>query len=574
IRLRNTTVPNVVAAYATFAVDLNLMVSQFNLISPAPPLSLNSNLIRAARLHSGDMFTNQFQGHIGSNGSSLPQRATNSGYLNWSTVGENVFSYSRDVFYGHAGFDVDWGGDPSTGGMQNPPDHRNNIHSANFREIGIGVVDGVNGPVGPQLVTQDFGSRFGLTPFVTGVVYFDLNTNGFYDLGEGVGGVGVEVTGSSFYAITANSGGYSVPVPGIGNDTVTFSTRNLSDFQTTALIVSNNNFKVDFRPLYSPPIISGPDPAFNNRTNIYTFNAVGAATSYRWQQTRRIPFTAVEGAENGSSNITAVISPGYPLIVSDTKASGASSFHLAQPVGAMQSLTLNASLLPAANSSLIFASRLGFATTNQMARAQISSDSGLTWQNIWSQAGTGGSGESVFSRKTNSLAAFAGQPIRVRFIYEFNGGMFFNQTSLGVGFYLDDISVSNAEQLIEPIVTEIPGTTFNFIPMTNGNYVLQAGAKILNRFLPYGPATFVSVITPPATVRVTQIQILAGNQVQIDFQILSGLAANFQLQSTTNLSVPFMSVAASLQTIVPGSQYRFTATAGGAQSFYRVQSLP
>ena len=42
-------------------------------------------------------------------------------------------------------------------GMQNPAGHRRNIHNARFEEIGIGVINGTNGDVGPQLVTQDFG---------------------------------------------------------------------------------------------------------------------------------------------------------------------------------------------------------------------------------------------------------------------------------------------------------------------------------------------------------------------------------------------------------------------------------
>src|SRR2546421_12167845 len=98
--------------------------------------------------------------------------------------------------------------------MQSPPGHRQNIHSATFREVGIGVVLGSNGGsggVGPQLGTQGFGTVGGLLPFVTGVVYRGLNNNGFYEPGEGVGGVTGTV--SNNYAVTARSGGYSVPGP-------------------------------------------------------------------------------------------------------------------------------------------------------------------------------------------------------------------------------------------------------------------------------------------------------------------------------------------------------------------------
>src|SRR5439155_4375540 len=151
----------VVGAYSAFGVNLILMQTQFALIPPAPPLSMNSTLLTAARAHSQNMLQNNYQGHTGPDGSLSTRLA---GYTstngNWS-LGENVYSYCKSVWYGHAGFEVDWGGTVATGGMQSPPGHRQNIHSATFREVGVGVVLGSNGGsagVGPQLVTQDFGT--------------------------------------------------------------------------------------------------------------------------------------------------------------------------------------------------------------------------------------------------------------------------------------------------------------------------------------------------------------------------------------------------------------------------------
>ena len=177
--------PQVVNAYSLFKVDLVLMQSEFSTNPPAPPLAMNAQLLAAARWHSGDMFTNQYQGHYQTNGTSVLDpggRISATGY-SWQTYGENVYAYAKSVFYGYAGFDVDWGVAPPTG-MQNPPGHRNNIHDSRFREAGIGVVDGMNGSVGPQLVTQDFATSQTATPLISGVVYHDLNGNGFYDVGE------------------------------------------------------------------------------------------------------------------------------------------------------------------------------------------------------------------------------------------------------------------------------------------------------------------------------------------------------------------------------------------------------
>lgn len=69
------------------------------------------------------------------------------------------------------------------------------------------ITPAVTNTVGPSLVTLDFGSRADLQPMVTGVVYYDFNTNGFYDVDEGVPGVRVEGPTSGWFAQTRSSGG-------------------------------------------------------------------------------------------------------------------------------------------------------------------------------------------------------------------------------------------------------------------------------------------------------------------------------------------------------------------------------
>lgn len=279
IRLALTTDPNVLSAYNAFGVNLVLMQSQFVLILPAPPLSMNSTLMNAARAHSQNMLQNNYQGHSGPDGSLTTRLAGYTAGANGWSIGENVYAYSKSVWYGHAGFEVDWGGSAATGGMQSPPGHRQNIHSATFREVGVGVVlgsAGGSGGVGSQLVTQDFGTVGGLLPFVTGVVYRDLNNNGFYDPGEGLGGVTVTIANVNSYAVTASSGGYSVPVPGSGNYTVTFSGGTAPTTQKTASVVNGQNTKVDYivtgsatptpTPSATPTVPPGPPTLANIST--------------------------------------------------------------------------------------------------------------------------------------------------------------------------------------------------------------------------------------------------------------------------------------------------------------------
>ncbi|MBL8249909.1 MAG: hypothetical protein JNK95_16295, partial [Candidatus Competibacter sp.] len=158
VRLANTTDSDVLNSYNFFNVNLAQLQSEFNSYPVRPPLAFNSSLIIAARLHSQDMASNDFQSHTGSTGSTLVQRFASAGYTGWTNAGENIYAYSVSVFYGHAGLNVDWG--VSSLG------HRKNIMnfeagSSVFREIGIGIIPESNPAtqVGPLVITQDFGKR-------------------------------------------------------------------------------------------------------------------------------------------------------------------------------------------------------------------------------------------------------------------------------------------------------------------------------------------------------------------------------------------------------------------------------
>jgi uncharacterized protein YkwD len=139
--------------------------------------------------------------------------------------------------------------------------HRNTTMLAFFREIGIGVStgkdnDNSNNTWDSLYIVQNFGTQLNSTPFITGVVYQDTNGNGFYDPGEGIGGIRVSVTGTNFFAITSPSGGYSVPVPGDGSYPITFSGGAFPATQKTATVAGLLNAKVDFvAPVATTPTV-------------------------------------------------------------------------------------------------------------------------------------------------------------------------------------------------------------------------------------------------------------------------------------------------------------------------------
>jgi hypothetical protein len=82
-----------------------------------------------------------------------------------------------------------------------------------YREIGISAVSNMNTSktVGPIVISEEFAYESGTKYFITGVVYDDKNVNRFYDMGEGIGGVYVSLEGHDFYAVTSDSGAYSIP---------------------------------------------------------------------------------------------------------------------------------------------------------------------------------------------------------------------------------------------------------------------------------------------------------------------------------------------------------------------------
>jgi len=573
IRLRDTTDPDILSAYRGFSVNLSMMVSQISAIPAYPPLSFNSNLIAAARSHTWDQFTNSFQGHVGSDGSSPAERVSRTGYP-WTATGENAFTSARHVLYGHAGFEVDWGS--STGGMQTPPGHRNNIHSGSFREAGIGVINGTGLTVGPQLVTQELATRSALPPLITGVVYYDFNGNGFYDIGEGIGGVTVNVSNSVWYAVSAKSGGYSVPAPGNGACVVSFTTPNLPPSNRAVTVTGGANVKLDFTPFYAPPRITGTTAPLVGRSNTYTFTPVGAADAYQWKQAMRVPAVTTEGAESGLASITASLSANYDVIQNSAKASGIYAFHLAHPQPLDQSLVLNSIFRPGSGGQLVWASRLTWASSNQVARVQASTNSGATWLNLWSLPGNSSAGQASFVRITNSLAPYAGLEVQIRFLYDHVGGSYYNQTSAGIGWYFDDVSFNQCEQLVNTVIHDVPsGTRFDFTPTASTNYSLRVHAKVGDDYVDWGPALLPSASgTAPLVIKITSMPVLAGNRANFNFSVISGAGGSFFVETASAPTGPWVpDTSATVTTLISGAQFRANCTTGtGGRCFYRVGS--
>jgi uncharacterized protein YkwD len=110
--------------------------------SGLPPYRMMNRLNAAAQRHSQDMADTGNVSHAGSDSSDVKQRVLDTGYGDWP-VGENVFG-------GVATVDDVWQF------WSSDPDHRNELLSTQFRDVGINVAKGNSNT---YYYTMDFGAR-------------------------------------------------------------------------------------------------------------------------------------------------------------------------------------------------------------------------------------------------------------------------------------------------------------------------------------------------------------------------------------------------------------------------------
>lgn len=530
---------DIFAAYDEFGVDRTMMKNEFNAIPAAQPLSISAKLTTAARLHSQYQIDSDQQTHTGNGGTTTGQRVTAAGY-SWSAVGENVFASSNRPLHGHAAFNVDWGG--GTGGMQTGRGHRANIHNDTFREIGIGnkTANETSIPTsnatatGAEVVTQDFATASsGATPFITGVVYYDLNGNSFYDLGEGIGGVSVGVTGSTFYAVTAASGGYSVPVPGNGTYPVEFWMPGASSasHSTSVTITSLKSKKVDWTPTYTVPVVSGSLTPPVGVSQSYTFTTIAPAANYTFKSQKIVSSPVGENADTGASGYTVTTGQHGFFEVKVLTAAQGNSFHFGNTDSgySMPSLMLNRKFSPKAglSSSLDFKSRLRTAQTSQIARVQVLPEGASEWINVWSQAGTGSTGETAFQARSVNLDAYDGKEIQIRFAYDWSYGFASGSwTATTVGWWVDDIAFTNIEELTTPVTSTVTTSPASFQAATAGAYRLSVQPNLQDPL--YGP-------TPSAGLLVNASTPTSGYYAWSYFATVGAPENNFDNDGLTNL---------------------------------------
>ncbi len=299
---------------ARSGIDLNEGLAPGTIsVTPKQPLAMNANLLESARGHSQWMLDNDMFSHFGAGGNDPSSRMRAAGYSftgSW-TLGENIawkgssgtINLNSVVADLHKGLFVD-AGIADRG-------HRVNLESDSFREVGMGVKQGVFTSNGVNynagMITEDFAKSDAQGPFLLGVIYRDTDNNKFYTPGEGLAGVTVTPGAGNYYATTADAGGFALPVAGLtGSLSVTISGGPLGSSYTKTVLLTGKNVKVDFNTavdLPDAPSITLSPPQIVGR--FFTFHVSGAAgwqvavemssDFVHWQQSQVLSLDATGG---------------------------------------------------------------------------------------------------------------------------------------------------------------------------------------------------------------------------------------------------------------------------------------
>jgi hypothetical protein len=215
--------PEIAGGRDWFGVNLTLLQNEFAGYPAKPPAAFDVRLYTAAKAHSDDLIARDAQDHTGQFA-----RIVSAGFI-YSYCRGNVFAYASSSLNAHAAWNIDWGyGDD---GMQDGRGHRLAVMSlpdAAYTNVGLALVyeDDPTTDVGTYVSTGNYCNAGNVANqfnrFIVGTVWRDQDGDDFYDPGEGLGGVTVTPDLGTYYAITADSGGYAIPATE-GTYQVTFS---------------------------------------------------------------------------------------------------------------------------------------------------------------------------------------------------------------------------------------------------------------------------------------------------------------------------------------------------------------
>ena len=232
-----------------------LTSDELALLGPVEPLALDADLTAAARAHSLDMITRGFFDDINPDGLNPTQRAQAAGY---SGVAGEVIASGQPAIDSLYEF---W--------MDSVPNRINLLSlitsfdgSFHYDQLGPGFATEI--PDAEPHYTAMLGDPgVGTTAWLLGVVYDDADSDAFYSIGEGAGGIRIEVAEAASPEITVatfttdDAGNYQMEL-GDGSWIVTFIQVSTGELVEKAVTTDGQNVKLDaLISEFEPPVGDG-----------------------------------------------------------------------------------------------------------------------------------------------------------------------------------------------------------------------------------------------------------------------------------------------------------------------------
>lgn len=241
-------------------------------------------------------------------------------------------------------------------------------------------------------------------------------------------------------------------------------------------IVSSNTYEVNvFDPsqLGETMAIAG-NSKISSGGGSFSFNPISQADSYELTTYLGSADPWKEGGESGKAGILPFVAPGYPVVQTQLVRSGTSALQLATPDTSDASfedqvIYLSRRVLVKSTSKLDFYEIGRFAPEATTFHAEVSNDEGESWKSLWSRKGVGLSSskfDAGWNSHSISLAEYDGEMVTFRFRMSRNGGSITTVSGgnslKDFGFFVDDVSVSDAVELVSAKTTVLDSSQTGF----------------------------------------------------------------------------------------------------------------
>jgi hypothetical protein len=253
----------------------------------------------------------------------------------------------------------------------------------------------------------------------------------------------------------------------------------------------------------------------------YQCSPVPLATGWEVQAATLAPAGPLgENADSTAPLIVNQTTGTYPLLqgpgvlegISFVPRSGSRAFHLSipprnsEPDGQphAQSFALTPEFIPAAGCVLTFYEQFRWLFDTDRFSVEVSADGGTHWTEIHGRNGAyhfvpgadydSTAWDSGWRARTLPLAAWAGQPVRLRCILR-PGEVPFEGNGIHHGCYIDDISLSSVQRLQPSLPAQFPGPGFRFDSTLTGGPI-AVGSQWLLRARPSIGTVFMGYSAP------------------------------------------------------------------------------